>query len=105
MADFGGTFAICDIALGVRENSNGNVFVEVCLYRQVDVLVCGVSGVKVPIEVAGEVKIDIPVDFDVGGHGKTGSGKGNRQNKFTHTILPKKDLFEFYVQKIEISLL
>jgi hypothetical protein len=31
------------------------------------------------------------VDFDVGGHGKTGSGKGNRQNEFTHTILPKKN--------------
>ena len=105
MADFSGTFAFCDIAFGVRENSHRNVLVEICLNGQVNVLVCGVSGVKVPVEVAGEVKIDIPVDFDVGGHGKTGSGKGNRQNKFTHTILPKKDLFEFYVQKIEISLL
>ena len=103
MADFGGAFAIRDIALCVRENSNGDVFVEICRYGQVNVLVCGVSRVKILVEIASEVEIDITVNFDVGGHGKTGSGKGNRQNEFTHTILPKKDLFEFYVQKIEIS--
>ena len=90
VANFGGAFTFCDIALGVCENGNGNVFVEVCLHKQVNVLVCGVGGVKIPVEVASEVKIDISVDFDVGGHGKTGSGKGNRQNKFTHTILPKR---------------
>ena len=103
MADFCATFSVCDIALGVREYGHGNVFVEICLDGQVDVLVCGVGGVKFLVEVACEVEIDISMDFNVGGHGKTGSGEGNRQNKFTHTILPKKDLFEFYVQKIEIS--
>ena len=104
VADFCGAFGVRDVAARVCKNSNGYVFVEVGRDGQIDVLVCGVSGVKIPVEIAGVVEIDISVDFDVCGCGKTGSGKGNRQNEFTHTILPKKGLFGFYVQKIEISL-
>ena len=84
-----------NIALGVREYGHGNVFVEISLDGQVDVLVCGVGGVKIPVEITSEVEIDISVNFDIGGRGKTGSGEGNRQNEFTHTILPKKDLLIF----------
>ena len=93
MTDFGSLVGVRDVALGVRENSYRNVFVEVCRHGQVNVLVCGVCRVKISVEVAGEVKIDVSVDFDVCGHGKTGSGKGNRQNEFTHTILPKKKIW------------
>lgn len=91
VTDFGIAFAIRDFALCIREYGYGNVFVEVCRDGQVDVLASGVGGVKILVEIAGVVKIDVSVDFDVGGHGKTGSGKGNRQNEFTHTILPKKN--------------
>ncbi len=90
MADFRSLVGVRDVALGVRENGDGDIFVEVCRHGQVDVLVCGVGGVKILVEIAGKVKIDVSVNFDVGGHGKTGGGKGNRQNEFTHTILPKR---------------
>ena len=95
MADFCGLVGVRNIALGVREYGHGNVFVEISLDGQVDVLVCGVGGVKIPVEITSEVEIDISVNFDIGGRGKTGSGEGNRQNEFTHTILPKKDLLIF----------
>ena len=90
VADFGVPVGIRCVASCVRIDGDRNIFVEVCRDGQVDILVCGVGGVKIPVEIAGEVKIDVSVDFDVCGHGKTGSGKGNRQNNFTHTILPKK---------------
>ena len=90
VANFGGLVCIRYIALCVCVNGHRNIFVEICLHVQIDVLVGGVRGVKVLVEVAREVKIDIPVDFDVSGRCKTGSCKGNRQNDFTHTILPKK---------------
>ena len=90
VADFCSLVCIRYIALCVCVNGHRNIFVEICLHVQIDVLVGGVRGVKVLVEVAREVKIDIPVDFDVSGRCKTGSCKGNRQNDFTHTILPKK---------------
>lgn len=90
VANFGIAVSIRCIASCVRINRDRNVFVEVCRDGQVDILVCGIGGVKIPVEIAGEVKIDVSVDFDVCGRGKTGSGKGNRQNNFTHTILPKR---------------
>ena len=104
VADFRSAFGVREVALGVRVDRDGDFFVEICLHGQVDVLVCGVGRVKILVEIAGVVKIDFSVDFDVGGGCKTGSGKGNRQNEFTHTILLKKVYLIFYVQKIEISL-
>ena len=90
MADFGRAAAVGDVALCVRVDRHGNFFIEVSRHGEVNVLVGGVRGVKILVEIAGVVKINFSVNFDVGSGCKTCCSKGNRQNVFTHTILLKK---------------
>ena len=65
---------------------------------KVNVLVAGVSGVKITVKIAGVVHVHIAVDFDVCGE-RQGGGRGNCQwhDQFAH-ISFQYDL-KFLVQR------
>ena len=67
VTDFCRVFGVRRNAFRVSRDFDGNVFVEVGRDGKVDVLACGVGGVKILVEIAGKVKIDVSVDFDVCG--------------------------------------
>ena len=75
-------------AVGRSLDDDGDVFVEVRLQGEVDVLVAGVSRVKIAVKVAGVVHVHVAVDFDIGGGSDGGGGHGQGQNQFAHTFFP-----------------
>ena len=85
-------------AMGGSHDDHGNVFVEVGVQGEVNVLVAGVGRVKIAVKIAGVVHVHIAVDLNVGGEGQCG-GRGNCQwhNQFAH-ISFQYDL-KFLVQR------
>ena len=74
--------------VGRSVDDDGDVFVEVGLQGEVNVLVAGVGRVKIAVKVAGVVHVHVAVDLDIGGGSDGGSGHGQGQNQFAHTFFP-----------------
>ena len=78
--------------VGVRFDGHRNVLVHVRLGGKVDVLVCGVDGAEMLVEIATVVKVDGSVQFDINGEREACGHEGDGQNEFAHKILLKKFL-------------
>ena len=100
VADFG----FLKVAIFVDEgavsrpvDNDGDVFVEVRLQGEVDVLVPCVGRIKIAVKVAGIVHVHVAVNFDIGGGSDGGSGHGQGQNQFAHTYFSNR--IKFFLSK------